>query len=120
MTNIVNPVNCEKCGGKMEARQEGSTQGLFCTPCDWSVVTTHIPEIKLDATLYAVTACNGDFDDASHVKAVAQISGLNFLAARKLLQQELPVVFKGVAVDVLKVRRTLSQAGIDCNVTPEC
>jgi hypothetical protein len=119
MKNILNAAVCEKCGGKMEIRREGSTQGLFCTQCDWSVVTTHISEVKLDNTQYEVVACDGDPDDARHVKAVAQISGTNFLASRKLLQQELPLVFKGVAVDVLQVRETLTGVGISCKVTPE-
>lgn len=119
MKNAIGLVSCEKCGGKMEMRREGSTQGLFCTQCDWSMVTTHIPEIRLDTTLYEVSACDGDFDNASHVKTVAQLSGVNFLAARKLLQREFPVVFKGVAADVLNVRETLTKAGITSKVAPE-
>jgi len=100
-------------------RREGSTQGLFCTQCNWSVVTTHITEMRLDTTLYEVSACDGDFENTNHVKTVAQVSGVNFLETRKRLQQEFPVVFKGFAVDVLNVRETLAEAGISSKVIPE-
>jgi hypothetical protein len=119
MTNTLNAAVCEKCGGRMEIRREGSSQGLFCTQCDWSVVTTRISEVKLDTTLYEIVACDGNPDDARHVKAVAQVSGTNFLATRKILQREFPIVFKGIAVDVLQVRETLAGVGIRCQVTPE-
>lgn len=118
MTNISQAV-CEKCGSLMVARQEGSAQGLYCTGCDWSVVTTHIPEIRLDATEYEVRVCRGDYRNEQHVKAVSNTSGMNFLASRKLLQDTQPIVFKGEAVKVVRVREILVAAGLVCIISPE-
>lgn len=118
MTNI-SYATCEKCGGVMEARQEGSTQGLYCTKCDWSVVTTHIPEIKLDTTMYEVRISHGDYRNDQHVKAVAHVAGVNFLVARKLLQDTQPIVFNGEAVDVVRVREILVAVGMTCIISPE-
>ncbi len=118
MTSI-SQVVCEKCGSLMEARQEGSTQGLYCTGCDWSVVTTHIPEIRIDATEYEVRVSRGDYRNEQHVKAVSKVSNTNFLASRKLLQDTQPLVFRGEAVDVVRVREILVAAGISCAISPE-
>ncbi|MFN4291833.1 MAG: hypothetical protein ACK4E7_13275 [Permianibacter sp.] len=115
VTNFV----CEKCGAQAELRQEGSTQGIYCTKCDWAVVTTFIPEIKKDATKYEVRISGGDAHNEQQVKAVAAISGVNFLAAKKLLQELEPVVFAGRAVKVVEVRDVLEKAGITCRISPE-
>jgi len=110
---------CEKCGAQAELRQQGSTQGIYCTKCDWAVVTTFIPEIKKDMTDYKIRISSGDAHNEQHVKAVAMISGVNFLAARKLLQEPEAVVFEGRAVKVIVVRDALEKAGITCRIIPE-
>ena len=103
----------------MEARQDGSTQGLYCTKCDWSVVTTHIPEIWLDETEYEVRVCGGDYRNEQHVKVVSKVSCTNFLASRRLLQDTQPLVFTGKAVDVVRARASLVAAGMTCVISPE-
>ena len=104
----------------MEIRQEGSTQELFCTNCDWSIVTTYIPEILLDETLYEVSIIVGDPQNKQHIKTVAQVASVNFLAARKLLQEQSPfVVFRGIATEVVKVREVLCMVGLVYEITPE-
>jgi len=110
---------CERCGGRLEARQEGLTEGLFCTKCDWAVVTTHYPEIRLDRTSYEVRAVGGDHRSTEHVKAVANVAGTNFVAARKLLQESRPVVFRGTAKEVVEARSVLKDAGVGCHITPD-
>jgi len=118
MTNTAIEV-CEKCGGALVIRQEGNTQGLYCTKCNWSVVTTHIPEFMLDSTKYEVRVCRGDYRNGQHVKAVSKVSSMNFLASRKLLQEVEPLVFSGEAADVIRVREILSAAGMVCEINPE-
>ncbi|AFZ26623.1 hypothetical protein Cylst_4545 [Cylindrospermum stagnale PCC 7417] len=111
---------CEKCGSQMEIRQEGSTQGLFCTNCDWSIVTTYIPETQRDETLYEVSIINGDAQNKQHIRTVAQVANVNFLAARKLLQERSPfVVFRGNAKEVVRVREVLSMPELVYEITPE-
>ncbi|WP_426338562.1 hypothetical protein ACN9MZ_19265 [Pseudoduganella sp. S-14] len=110
---------CEKCGGKMVARHEGSMQGLFCTRCDWSVVTTNIAGIKLDRTQYDVFAINGDYKNHSHIKVVAEVTGSNSLAARKLLQEPTPAVFRGSAVEVKRIKAILNSVGMFCKIIPD-
>ena len=109
---------CEACGGEVEFRREESVQGYYCKRCDWAVVTTYIPPIELDETKYQVRITGANYQDEKQVKVVSSASGLNFLQSRKLLQQENPVVFEGVASKVLKVRDALVGAGLHCNISP--
>jgi hypothetical protein len=102
----------------MEPRREGSAHGLFCKSCDWSVVTTRIPAILLDETIYEVRLMGGDFRNDAHVKAVAEVSGRNFLGARKLLQERESLVYKGLAPAVARAEAVLTAAGISVQITP--
>lgn len=113
------PNKCEVCGGELEYRREGSTQGYFCKNCDWAVVTTYIPEIEMDDTCYEIRVANADYENASHIKAVSAVSGLNFLATRKLLQTRAPVVFRGMATEAVRVRAALAKEGLNCSFSPE-
>ncbi len=110
---------CPECGGLTQVLREGLTLGLSCTRCTWSVVSTCIPEIQLDYTSYEVRVGGGDYRNRPQIKLVADISGVNFLEARKLLQQTEPLIFSGRAVDVVPVREALNRAGLVCTITPE-
>ncbi|NET62610.1 MAG: hypothetical protein F6K47_42920 [Symploca sp. SIO2E6] len=54
---------CEACGARVEYRIEGSTQGLFCTQCGWSLVTTYIPKIAWGITQYQRNRVSCDDDN---------------------------------------------------------
>lgn len=110
--------HCEKCGLEIEFRREGSVRGLFCKQCGWNLVTTYIPALQLDETNYEVHACGGNHRNESHIKAVSELSGRNFLGARQLLEQHEPVVFKGKAADVLRARDVLVAAGLGYRILP--
>lgn len=117
MTDMAND-RCEKCGLEMEFRREGSVQGLFCKQCGWYLVTTYISAVQLDQTEYEVRAHGGDYRNESHLKAVSELSGRNFLGARQLLQQHAPVVFNGKAADVRRAREVLVAAGLGYQIQP--
>jgi hypothetical protein len=110
---------CEACGGDIEFRREDSVQGLSCKNCDWAVVTTYIPQIDIDETIYRVRVSDADFRNENHVRIVSAVSGLNFLAARRLLQQEKPLVYEGKAPDVLQAREKLVNAGLRTEISPQ-
>lgn len=119
MTNAsINSV-CPQCGGALEPRREGSTQGLFCMNCEWSVVTTVLPDILRDTSTYTVKVTQGDFKNDHHLKAVAQLAGVNMLTSRKLLQQsESFVVATGSARKIAAARDTLLSAGLGFAIEP--
>ncbi|MFZ6721378.1 hypothetical protein [Undibacterium sp. Ji49W] len=110
---------CEKCGGLIEVRREGSTQGLFCTKCDWSLVTTYLPEILRDETTYEVSVTLGYYKNDQHIKTVAELAGVNFLKARKLFQAHTNfVVFTGKASQATLVKDALQLAGLSYEIKP--
>lgn len=109
---------CGSCGGPSEARIQGSTHGVYCTQCDWAVVTTYFSEIKRDSALYEITISGGDYRDQRQVKAVSEILGVNFLAARVLLGPSSGPVFKGRATEIFGVRKALVEAGIPHEIVP--
>ena len=113
------PTECEVCGGEVEFRREGSTQGLYCKNCDWALVTTYIPKIDLDETIYRIRITESDFHDENQVRAVATISGVNFIAARKLLQEKNPIVLEGEASKVKQAKQRLIDAGLRFEIFPE-
>lgn len=113
------PTKCEACGSGLEFRRESSTQGFYCKNCDWSLVTTYIPPIDVDDTVYCVRLSGGDFHNEAQIRAVAAASSLNFIAARKLLQQENPMVFEGDAPKVKQIRDSLINAGLEPEIFPQ-
>ena len=113
------PAYCEKCGSPIEVFREGRTQGLRCTRCNWSVVTTYTPPIQLDLTIYEIRISKGDYQDERQVKAIAHLAGVNFLNARKLLLETNPIVFKGDALHVASVRDALAAVNIEISIEPK-
>lgn len=111
-------ITCERCGGKLKLFKEASAQGLKCYDCGWSVVTTHIADIKLDEIEYRVS-CVGDYKNVAHLKIVSDVAGCNFLVARKELQSGRFLVFVGQAEEVLRVRNALVNVGIECSISPD-
>lgn len=109
---------CPKCGAPVEIRREGSTQGLFCTNCDWSVVTTYLPEILNDTSKYVVRVLSGDFKNDQHLRIVAQLAGVNLITSRKMLQGGGFVLFTGLASKVSAVRDTLESVGLVFEIEP--
>jgi hypothetical protein len=78
-----------------------------------------MPEFLGDQTQYHVTLVSGDFRDDRHLKAVAQLLGVNRLAARKALEasQEL-AVFSGLACDLVGIRDALMAVGLEHRIDP--
>lgn len=109
---------CSQCGGELEARAEGRVQGLFCKHCGWAVITSRFPAIEFDQTDYEIRAIGGDFLNKVHVKAVAEITGRNFLGARKLLQETEPLVYRGQAPEVARFAAVLTAAGLGVQIVP--
>lgn len=115
----MNTKTCEICGGKTEFRREGSVQGWFCTNCDWSVVTTYIPEIELDPVVYSICNIKGIHGNADQLRAVTKLNGGNFLEAKALLLTNGAVILKGNAPEILLALRQLRRVNLEVEVMPK-
>ena len=119
MSEATMNLHCPKCGASTEVIKEGRTVGTRCTNCSWSVVTTYIPPIEQDATKYAVRITSGDPHNQRQVMLIAQLTGCNFLQARKLIQEKEPIVFKGRAPQALAVKQSLIDANFAVAIEPD-
>lgn len=119
MKNLSRNKLCEKCGGSVALLREGNTQGLICTNCGWSVVTTQLSEILRDPISYEVSVTKGDYRNDQHLKTLAHLADINYLHARKLLKESCAfVVFTGKASKAIEVRDTLETAGLAFEIKP--
>jgi hypothetical protein len=120
VTERVMTDRCEACGAilGLEFRRAERSEGLFCGRCDWSVATNFFSAVDVDETEYKVHVSGGDPHNGLHVAAIAKVSGQGFAAARHLLHDTDPVVFTGRALDVLKVREALKEAGLQMRTAP--
>jgi hypothetical protein len=119
-TELEPPGRCDACGGELEFRREGSVQGYYCKNCGWSVVTTYIPEVELDETIYQVRVSGADYHNEAQVRAVASAAGTNFIEARRLLKDDPhPLIFEGRANQVVKARAALVAVGLRFAISPQ-
>jgi len=109
---------CEVCGGNLEFRVQGSTEGFFCTQCDWSVVTTSIPPIVSDIKKYQIYLLSADYQNKEQIQAISKVANVNFLQARKMMQKRRPLLFEGKAIDVEKNRTILNEFSIQYEIIP--
>lgn len=110
---------CEKCGSEIEFIRHVSTEGWYCKNCDWSIVTTYIPQIVLDKENYMVYLTSPNYRNREQISIVSKISNLNYLTVRELLREEKPLIFKGEASKVLIVKEQLASEGISFEIVPE-
>jgi hypothetical protein len=86
----------------------------------WRPISADIfPQIRQDPASYEVKIHDGDFHDQDDVKAVAEIVNVNFLVARRILQEDQPVVFIGKAIEVKEIREKLMSAGLIYSINPK-
>ncbi len=110
---------CQHCATNLEHRIKGSTQGLFCNQCDkWVIVTTYIPEIRQDKTKYKIYLLSADSQNKQHIKALAEAANINFLQARKMIQEDKTLILEDEAVVVDRVRKTFKDLSIKYDIEP--
>ncbi len=110
---------CEDCGSKAEFDIRGSTQGLFCSKCDWAVLRTYIPQIDLDRTTYKLFIISGDHKNKNQVKTIARVANVNFLQARQMLLGSDEQITEGSAVAIDNARQDLSDVGLEFYTEPD-
>ncbi len=92
---------------------------MFCKKCDWSLVTTYIPKIKMDTTIYSINLIEADLKNIEQIKAISKVSGMNYLDTRNLLQQKNKTIYEGEAMKILKVKDILDSVGVKYSIVPE-
>ena len=111
---------CKKCGGEMVSIVEGSVQGLKCSQCgEWDYVTTYLPEIYSDKTIYSVFLQPGNPATLQTIKNVVSVANCNFIKAKEFLCKTGHKIFEGTAQATLEAVNKLKSAGIRYVISPD-
>ena len=110
---------CEECGSDTEYRVEGSTEGFFCTKCDWALVTTRISEIAQDIVKYKMFLLSADKNNKEQIKALSKVANINFLQARKISQEEKPLLIEDEALVIDEARKLFDGLSIEYVIEPK-
>ncbi len=110
---------CEKCKTNMIYIRENSVQGWLCPVCGWEILTTYIDKMLQDMTEYSVCIKNTANIDKDKIKVISQIAGVNYIAAKQILEKEGTCILKAKAIDIKKAICKLENVNIPFEVTPE-
>lgn len=109
--------------------KDGRTVGMTCPRCGWGCVTSHFDSIATDDIDYSIFIKPDNSATASNIKLIADIAGVNFLQAKKLLISEKnELVYKAKnepastmykAQRVLVVAKRLKKANIAFVIVPD-
>lgn len=110
---------CEKCGAEMLSIDQYKPVGMKCPKCGWGWATTFIEPIKEDTTDYTVILCSDNVPSKESIKAIAGIAGINFLQAKKMIENAPTRLFVGKAVTVKEVIAILNASAISYQVEPK-
>ena len=110
---------CENCHAEMNYRIDGSIQGLWCPTCGWNIITTYIDDIHRDMTEYSICIKSIGSIDIDKIRVVSKIAGVNYIAAKQILEKGDICILKANAEDILKSIAKLKNVNIPFEVTPE-
>ena len=93
--------------------------GQRCPCCGWSLVTTFTPPILEDERDYTISLLPGNESNLGALRAVSQVLGCNYVAAKKMLLEGTRELFTGRTLEVLEKWVELEHAGVAVEITPE-
>lgn len=109
---------CDNCGAETIYFEKGSSCGQRCPKCGWDVVTTKPDPIASDTTTYSVLLIPGNKTDSVTLKAVSKACNVNYLAAKKIIEDSKHAIFSGKAWEILEKKFFLDEAGVTYEITP--
>ena len=109
---------CPWCHCRTESFCEDSVMGIRCTNCEWCIVTTYTEPIRADTTLYTLSIDKIDNADLDQLRTVSKLLGVNYLEARKLLQNG-DAKMVNQAVETQKYKLLLNSKNITFNIYPD-
>lgn len=113
-------MECEECGNIMNPFMDDKhwELGWRCPFCGWSVVTTYVPEIYADATVYSLYITNRSEINVDKIKLLSEIAKVNFLTSRQMLEGKEVCVLKAKAPEMKERIDKLQKLEIDFMVRP--
>lgn len=110
---------CEKCKSNMIYVQENSVQGWSCPVCGRGTLTTYIDKTHQDMTEYSIFTKSIENINKDKIKVISRIAGVNYIAAKQILEKEGICILKAKAIDIKNAMYELENVNIPFEVTPE-
>lgn len=98
---------------------KNSEQGWSCPACGWGVRTTYIDEIYQDITEYSIFIQKVTNITQKKIKVISKIAGVNYLGAKRILENDDICILKAKAIDIKTAICELESANIPFEVRPE-
>ncbi len=114
-----NKIICEKCGTEMLPIDMHKSVGMKCPKCGWGWATSYIEPIKVDTTDYNVVLLAGNIPSKESIKTIANIAGISFLQAKKMIENAPTSLFIGKAVAVKEAIVALESSALNYQVEPK-
>ena len=112
-------IKCEKCGAVMRPIDPSKPVGMTCPNCGWGWATTYVDPMLDDNTIYKVSLSNGNKASKSAIKAVAKVSGKNFIQAKRMIENSPSDIYEGKAIQVKEILILLESLPLSYSVMPE-
>lgn len=109
---------CPMCNHDLTTFTEGSTIGVRCTHCDYSLVTTYTEPIYEDKNIYVIILAPGNTVVKQNIKAISKIINKNFIYAKQCLENSPIEIAKGTALEIIELKKSLDSYGIKYSITP--
>lgn len=109
---------CEKCGTAMIPIDSNRPVGMTCPNCGWGWATSYIDPIFEDTTKYSVSLIDGNEGTKEAIRTIAEIAGMNYLQAKRALQDGTGEIISGSAVQIRDIIKDLIKVGIRHQVEP--
>jgi DNA-directed RNA polymerase subunit RPC12/RpoP len=111
--------SCPRCGNQTEKINKGRAIGTGCPQCGWSVVTTYTHPIDQDVELYEVGIRRMDHPNENQIKIISNLSGINFLQARKKIKEGGSILFQINARQTFSIKAMLVDTGLSPIINPD-
>lgn len=111
---------CPDCGSSdVVAHIEGLCLICECNACHWSAVTTQLPEILLDESVFKVQIDIKKSDRKRAILALKQYRGVSLQEARNLCANEYVDIIEGKAFNIVQYVHDLKTQNLTLIINPE-
>ena len=111
-------MKCKNCGAEAREYREDHTCGWMCDACGWAIATSYFEPYETDHTKYSVIIFHNEAN-SEKIKVISKITGENYLASKNRLLLQESVVFEGQAIEIMNVRKQLSDSNITFKIKPD-
>lgn len=109
---------CMECGGELISEVQGSCLSVKCLSCGMSYATTWYDEFTWDHTDYKIILTDTDCN-AAKLKAIAEITGFNYLTIRKMSQNIPQELYHDNARVIKEKKKLLDDADVKYTIEPK-